>query len=313
MYLFISSDHNVKINIIVKAFFSINLTKFTYIILTQHLALNRLSINAVMRKAITVSIDLFFLKEVCCSNIHEGLVSAGLRLSLHLGKERTLIKNGCLAKLCKYDFLFKLHYHPGKSVIGSNLPLSTRSHSFSWTLKDVKSIQSIWEIPTIQLQFPVLLMSTPPPPHPRPSSPRGAEGRPVNSFRTAATVCLHVSWPLCDFWGKTLLPHPAQNELRMSPLDHILSESPSLPLCNRSLQWMGSCFGSLRLSWKFKRLHWAQIPNWLWDSLYFLWGIIVFPFSPFPRAPCHSWLLPLFHPQNMAKLPQMVGVLTPTK
>lgn len=67
---FFSSDHKGIINIIVKALLSRMLIKFTYIILTQHLAFNRLSINAVMRKAIIVNIDWFLINGVHCSNIH---------------------------------------------------------------------------------------------------------------------------------------------------------------------------------------------------------------------------------------------------
>lgn len=56
MSFFFSSDHKGIANIIVKTLLSRMLNKFTYIIITQHLAFNRLSINAVMRKVIIVNI-----------------------------------------------------------------------------------------------------------------------------------------------------------------------------------------------------------------------------------------------------------------
>lgn len=110
-------------------------------------------------------------------------------------------------------------------------------------------------------------------------------------------------------WSHALL----EWTLHKSSLDLL---SPPHPLCSSCLPrlhahagWDPFCIRSLRLGWKPRCLHWARFPNWFRDSLYFLWGYTVFPFSPFLWAhnsgsflysipwvwqSCHRWPMSWF-------------------
>lgn len=115
------------------------------------------------------------------------------------------------------------------------------------------------------------------------------------------------------FWGKSLVPRPAPNELYISHLwtwcfYHILfvflkPRALSFPFCTGSIP---------KTQLETQMLSEPEFPTDL-GTLHTSSEAPVFPFSPFPWVPCHTKLLPLSYPQDMAMLTQMVSILIPTK
>lgn len=164
-------------------------------------------------------------------------------------------------------FVFKLDYQPGKSVAESNLPISRRPRSVSRPLKNIRTIQDIWE--SILFNFSFMYS---PCVCPLWSSTWVGRGKTCHCLHTAAPACLQYFPATLKLLKKELGPTPCY-ELCVTHLWskrlHDILLVPVLPTLHQISASNGSPFrtGSLRLGWKLRCFPWTQIPNWFRDSV----------------------------------------------
>lgn len=186
----------------------------------------------------------------------------------------------------------------------STLSLFTRPQG---SLKNIKTVQDIWEFHTIQT--PILLMSKPiiiqqgEVRGKKACQPTVSRWLPQPSSKTFLPLTLlkkELGPMSCSEW--TLYKSPLDVVFLPYPLCILKTKGLVLPI----LYWIP------KTQLETQMLSEPEFPADL-GTLHTSSEAPVFPFSPFPWVPCHTKLLPLPYPQNMATLTQMVSILIPTK